>query len=576
MGGRRCGSRCGGGGRGRRRGWCGNVVGVGDVGDGGGAEGVEAGVVEAVGGGPGGGRGEESGRRGPRRGRARVGVGGAGGSTGAAGVGGGGFVVGAVAVRGAGGCCCGGEGGGCGGADEGASVRGCLASRWGFVRRDGGLGGGGSIGRCWWSAGRGWGVGGAARRGRGAAAPTRAALGGTIARGVARCGARGWRAGSGARPGAGGVPPRPPVPPLAARLPAVWRGAVRGVGGRGRGRGPAWAGCRRAHPCRPWRHDCPRCGAGRRQVRVARRGRGSAAGGRGPAWAGRSPAGRYGSVSVAAPGLAWLRRKTSRLTLVMIGRIMIASRMPTVNSERAGPPSTRRGRSSRSSRRAAVQAVQVRYEDQGAPQAVDDGRHGGEQVDDVGDGAAQLARGVVGDEQGDAHRDRDRDGHGDDRRHDGAEGQHRDAELGAVPRWGSTHGGEEVRLVLAEREHGAVRQEGRDGGHQDQDEDAGAARETDEDAVSGGWRRGRRPWPSWPAGGLEGLRGSLWWCPSGSPVCGAASSAARAEPRGLLAAVHRTVRSGPAGGGPDRTQGQLRPATVVADLGDDLGRASGA
>ncbi len=31
-------------------------------------------------------------------------------------------------------------------------------------------------------------------------------------------------------------------------------------------------------------------------------------------------------------------RKTSRLTLVMIGRIMIASRMPTVSSERGAPP----------------------------------------------------------------------------------------------------------------------------------------------------------------------------------------------------------------------------------------------
>lgn len=33
---------------------------------------------------------------------------------------------------------------------------------------------------------------------------------------------------------------------------------------------------------------------------------------------------------------AW--RKTSRLTLVTIGRIMIASRMPMVKSERAAPP----------------------------------------------------------------------------------------------------------------------------------------------------------------------------------------------------------------------------------------------
>ena len=32
-------------------------------------------------------------------------------------------------------------------------------------------------------------------------------------------------------------------------------------------------------------------------------------------------------------------RKTSRLTLVMIGRIMIASRMPTVSIERGAPPS---------------------------------------------------------------------------------------------------------------------------------------------------------------------------------------------------------------------------------------------
>ncbi len=86
---------------------------------------------------------------------------------------------------------------------------------------------------------------------------------------------------------------------------------------------------------------------------------------------------------------AW--RKTSRLTLVMIGRIMIASRMPTVSIERGrfvpgedpGPAEV------------VVQPPEepdhVRDEDQGTPQAVHDGRYGGQQVDHVGDRAAELA-----------------------------------------------------------------------------------------------------------------------------------------------------------------------------------------
>ena len=41
------------------------------------------------------------------------------------------------------------------------------------------------------------------------------------------------------------------------------------------------------------------------------------------------------SASAASSCIRGTCRKTSRLTLVMIGRIMIASRMPTVNSERA-------------------------------------------------------------------------------------------------------------------------------------------------------------------------------------------------------------------------------------------------
>ncbi len=44
------------------------------------------------------------------------------------------------------------------------------------------------------------------------------------------------------------------------------------------------------------------------------------------------------SASAASSCIFGTWRKTSRLTLVTIGRIMIASRMPTVNRERAAPP----------------------------------------------------------------------------------------------------------------------------------------------------------------------------------------------------------------------------------------------
>ncbi|CAM5728210.1 hypothetical protein SALBM217S_07475 [Streptomyces griseoloalbus] len=83
-------------------------------------------------------------------------------------------------------------------------------------------------------------------------------------------------------------------------------------------------------------------------------------------------------------------RKTSRLTLVMIGRIMIASRMPTVSSERAAPGLAKMSGPAEEVVEPEVQAVHVRDEDEGAPEAVDDGGYGGEQVDDVRDGGGQL------------------------------------------------------------------------------------------------------------------------------------------------------------------------------------------
>ena len=114
-----------------------------------------------------------------------------------------------------------------------------------------------------------------------------------------------------------------------------------------------------------------------------------------------------------------------------------------------------------------------------APQAEDDRRDGGEQVDDVAERLREPARRVVRDEQGDADGER----HGDQEREDGgpdrAEGerQHPGQELAVALRDQLRRVGEEGGRTLDE-------QEGRDERQDDQDQDAGAQREAAEDAVA--------------------------------------------------------------------------------------------
>ena len=67
-----------------------------------------------------------------------------------------------------------------------------------------------------------------------------------------------------------------------------------------------------------------------------------------------------------------------------------------------------------------------------APEAVDDRRHGGEQVDGGGERPRQPRRRVLREEQGDADGDRHRDDHRDHRRDDGHPQQVGDAELRRV------------------------------------------------------------------------------------------------------------------------------------------------
>ncbi len=88
-------------------------------------------------------------------------------------------------------------------------------------------------------------------------------------------------------------------------------------------------------------------------------------------------------------------------------------------------------------------------------------------------------------EQRDGDRDRDRDDHGDDRGDDRAEGEHRDAEDRLLKAGVPLEGGQEVAVVLADREGRAVGEEGRDGSHDHQKQDAGAPGQAEEDPVTG-------------------------------------------------------------------------------------------
>ena len=89
---------------------------------------------------------------------------------------------------------------------------------------------------------------------------------------------------------------------------------------------------------------------------------------------------------------------------VMIGRIMTASTMATVRIVRPVPETgpLKSGNQPRFSVEPGVERLHGRGEDDDAPEAEDDGRHGGEQVDDVAEALGEPARRVVRDEERDA------------------------------------------------------------------------------------------------------------------------------------------------------------------------------
>ena len=127
---------------------------------------------------------------------------------------------------------------------------------------------------------------------------------------------------------------------------------------------------------------------------------------------------------------AW--ENTSRVTAVMIGRIITASTTPPV---KIVPVRTGRlpGREQEEPAQVGAQPgrdrQQDRREDGDTPEAVDDRRHGGQQVDHVGERARDPLGGVLGQEQRDAQGDRHREDQGEQRRQQRDHEQVADAEV---------------------------------------------------------------------------------------------------------------------------------------------------
>ena len=93
---------------------------------------------------------------------------------------------------------------------------------------------------------------------------------------------------------------------------------------------------------------------------------------------------------------------------VMIGMTMTASTMATVRMVRPVPETgpAKSGNQPKMSPTVDVERLHEGREDGDAPEAEDDRRHGGEQVDDVAEACGEAARRVVRDEEGDADGER--------------------------------------------------------------------------------------------------------------------------------------------------------------------------
>ena len=125
--------------------------------------------------------------------------------------------------------------------------------------------------------------------------------------------------------------------------------------------------------------------------------------------------------------------------------------------------------------------LQKRREHKQAPDAVDDARNAGEQLDRGGDRPLERARAQLGNEDRDADGDRNADNHGNDRRDDGAVDRRERAELlgHRVPFFG----GEKAEAERLERQPGAVDQGNDDAAQQQQHRDRRGARGVAQDRI---------------------------------------------------------------------------------------------
>ena len=152
-----------------------------------------------------------------------------------------------------------------------------------------------------------------------------------------------------------------------------------------------------------------------------------------------------------------------------------------------------------------------------------------------------------------------------------------------MPKTGGSPAGFHSKVVrklpssLRDRDGGAVAEEDGDRRHDHQQQDAGAAGQAEEDPVAGAAPRPGASGGRAAAGGAVGCL-SVWWKPwslrsvggaAGSPGGGAPDGGGwrRRGPDGAPAGRRWRDRSG--------AQVSARPATVVADLGVDLGRDRG-
>ena len=197
---------------------------------------------------------------------------------------------------------------------------------------------------------------------------------------------------------------------------------------------------------------------------------------------------------------AW--ENTSRVTAVMIGRIITASTTPPVKIVPGEHGQVARGEQEEPAQVGAQPGrdrQQGRREDRDAPEAVDDRRHGGQQVDHVGERARDPLGGVLGEEQRDAQGDRHREDQGEQRRQQRDHEQVADAEVEVRRVAGVEHRRrQEVGVVGQQGGHRLHEQEEPDRGDGRDDEEAGAGGQPTEDAftASEGGRSPTRPSPT--------------------------------------------------------------------------------